>query len=173
MRAPLYSSNPSELFEPAVIADPQRLYARLRSEAPLSRVAETGVHVVATWNLVEAALSREADFSARLTGVLMRDARGGPAIFELPTGNDEIDVLATADEPRHAVHRALVQPRFASALVTALEERVRVWAREAVGEWLAGGAGNFVPVAEIAFCPRGGRAARPSEGDASRFGPGR
>jgi cytochrome P450 len=169
MRAPLYSSNPSELFEPAAIADPQRLYARLRSEAPLSRVAETGVHLVATWDLVEEALSREADFSARLTGVLMRDARGGPAIFELSTGNDEIDVLATADEPRHAVHRALVQPRFASALVTALEERVRCWAREAVREWLARGAGDFVPVAEIVPARVVGELLGLPEGDTSRF----
>ena len=169
MRAPLYSSNPSELFEPAAIADPQRLYARLRSEAPLARVAETGVHLVATWDLVEEALSREADFSARLTGVLMRDASGGPAIFELITGNDEIDVLATADEPRHAVHRAVVQPGFAGALVTALEERVRAWARAAVGEWVAGGAGDFVPVAEMVPARVVGEVLGLPEGDASRF----
>jgi cytochrome P450 len=169
MRAPLYSSNPSELFEPAAIADPQVLYARLRAEAPVSRVAETGVHLVATWDLVEEALSREADFSARLTGVLMRGAGGGPAIFELPMLSDEIDVLATADEPRHAVHRALVQPRFASELVTALEAPVRVWARDAVREWLAGGAVDFVPVAEIVPARVVGELLGLPEGDASRF----
>lgn len=169
MRAPLYSSNPSELFEPTTIAEPQRLYARLRLESPLARVAETGVHLVATWDLIEEALSREADFSARLTGVLMRDASGGPAIFELPMENDEIDVLATADEPRHAIHRSLVQPRFAGTLVTALEEPVRVWARAAVRQWLAGGAGDFVPVAEIVPARVVGEVLGLPEGDASRF----
>jgi len=169
MRAPLYSSNASELFEPTTIAEPQRLYARLRSEAPLARVAETGVHLVATWDLIEEALSREADFSARLTGVLMRDASGSPAIFELPMGNEEIDVLATADEPRHAVHRAVVQPRFAGALVAALEEPVRVWARDAIREWLASGAGDFVPVAEIVPARVVGEVLGLPEGDVSRF----
>jgi cytochrome P450 len=171
MRAPLYSSNPNELFEPAAIADPQRLYARLRSETPLARVAETGVHLVSTWDLIEEALSREVDFSARLTGVLMRDARSDPAIFPLPTGNEEIeiDVLATADEPRHAVHREMVQPRFGNALVTALEKPVRVWAREAIREWLAGGVGDFVPVAEIVPARVVGEVLGLPEGDASRF----
>jgi hypothetical protein len=74
MRAPLYSSNPSELFEPAAIANPQRLYARLRSETPMARVAESGVHLLATWDLIEEALARESDFSANLTGALMRRA---------------------------------------------------------------------------------------------------
>ena len=169
MRAPLYSPNPNELFEPAAIADPQALYARLRSETPLSRVAETGVHLVATRNLIEEALARETDFSARLTGVLMRGASGGPAIFELPTGNDEIDVLATADEPRHAVHRAVVQPRFASTLVAALEKPVRAWARDAICDWLARGAGDFVPVAEIVPARVVGALLGLPEGDASRF----
>src|SRR5262245_19225960 len=36
MRAPLYSSNPNELFESDIIANPQTLYARLRSETPLA-----------------------------------------------------------------------------------------------------------------------------------------
>jgi len=36
MRAPLHSSNPNELFEPDVIADPQVLFARLRSETPIA-----------------------------------------------------------------------------------------------------------------------------------------
>ena len=58
MRAPLYSSNPNELFESSTIANPQKLYARLRSETPLSRIAESGVHLVATWDLIEEALAR-------------------------------------------------------------------------------------------------------------------
>lgn len=169
MRAPLYSANPSELFEPATIAEPQRLYARLRAEAPLARIAETGVHLVATWDLVEEVLAREADFSARLDAVLMRDATGGPAVFALPMASEEIDVLATADEPRHTVHRGVVQPRFANVLVAALEERVRAWTREAIGGWLAGGGGDFVPVAEIVPARVVGDVLGLPDGDASRF----
>ncbi len=169
MRAPLYSPNPNELFEPATIADPRPLYARLRAEAPLSRVANTGVHLVATWSLVEEALSREADFSANLTGVLIRGADDRPTIFELPAESNGNAVIATADAPDHAVHRGLVQPRFASGLVDRLEEKVRDWAREAVAQWLTTGAGDFVPVAELVPARVVGELLGLPDGDVSRF----
>ena len=95
MRAPLYSSNPNELFEPEAIADPGRLYARLRSETPISRIAETGVHLLATWDLIEEALARESDFSANLTGVLMRTDSGDPTTFDILGLSDDRHVLAT------------------------------------------------------------------------------
>jgi cytochrome P450 family 144 len=148
MRAPLYSANPNELFEPAAIANPQPLHARLRSETPLARIGQSGVHLVATWDLIEEALSRESDFSANLTGVLMRNEAGDPTIFPMP----EVEgggIIATADEPAHSVHRSILQARFSPHSVAALEERVRRWSREAIREWLAGGAGEFVSVAEL------------------------
>ena len=168
MRAPLYSANPNELFDPATFADPQRLYARLRSEAPMARVADTGVHLLATWDLIEEALHRESDFSANLTGVLMRSDAGDPTVFDLLELSDGRHVLATADEPEHSVHRSTVQPRFATAFVAALERTARRWAREAVSEWLAGGAGDFVPVAELVPALVLGDLLGLPEGDVSR-----
>jgi len=171
MRAPLYSSHPDELFEPTTIANPQTLYARLRSETPIARVAETGVHLVATWDLVEEALARESDFSANLTGVLMRTASGDPNIFPLPEtiGEDPGHVIATADEPAHSLHRAIVQPRFAGAFVSLLEEPVRRWARDAIRAWLGAGAGDFAPVAELVPARVVGSLLGLPEGDVSRF----
>ena len=121
MRAPIYSSNPNELFEPATISNPQPLYARLRSETPLSRIADSGVHLVATWDLIDEALARESDFSANLTGVLMRTP-GDPSIFATP----EVDggVIATADEPLHSIHRGILQSRFSTQSVATLEAPV-------------------------------------------------
>jgi cytochrome P450 len=148
MRAPLYSANPNELFEPATISNPQTLYARLRAETPMARVAETGVHLLATWDFIEEALARESDFSANLTGVLMRGPSGDPTIFPMPTFGEGGGAIATADEPDHAVHRGIIQRRF-SNFVSMLEEPVRRWAWEAIREWLAGDAGDFVPVAEM------------------------
>jgi cytochrome P450 len=148
MRAPLYSSEAAELFSPSAIEDPYPLYARLRKDRPLSRVAETGVHLVASWDLIEEALGRDADFSAHLTGVLMRDEHGEPSVFDLRQGAPS-QVIATADEPRHAVHRAIAQPRLAASQAAKLEAPIRSWARSSVREWLAGGAGDFVPLAEL------------------------
>ena len=147
MRAPLCSANPAELFDLAVIEDPHPFFARLRERHAISRIAETGVHLVATWDLIEEALGREADFSANLTGVLVRGDDGLPAPLELPvTGANQ--VIATADEPNHAVHRALVQPRLAGPRIAALEQQMRAWAREALDPWLGAGGGDFVPIAE-------------------------
>ena len=135
------------LFSRASIEDPFPLYARLRRELPISRVDETGVHLVATWNLIEEVLGREADFSANLTGVLIRDEAGKADTCSFPDRGAN-HVIATADEPDHAVHRALVQPRLAAKRVASLEETVRAWACEALDAWLGEGAGDFVPTAE-------------------------
>jgi len=148
MRAPICSAQPDELLEPAVLEDPHPFFARLRQHHPISRVEDTGVHLVATWALVEEALGRERDFSANLTGVLVRGDDGRPAALELPdTGATR--VIATADEPDHAVHRALAQPRLASRQIAAMETAVRAWTGEALAPWLASGGGDFVPIAEI------------------------
>ena len=168
MRAPLYSSNPSELFEPAAIADPQRLYARLRSEIPMARVAETGVHLLATRDLIEEALARESDFSANLTGVLMRGPSGEPTIFPMPEVGER-GIIATADEPDHSVHRKILQSRFSTRSVATLEDPVRRWARHAIRGWLDGGAGDFVPVAEFVPARVVGDLLGLPEGDVSRF----
>jgi cytochrome P450 len=147
MRAPLYSPRADELLGPECIDDPHPLFARLRRDRPVSRVAETGVHLVASWDLLEEALGREEDFSANLTGVLIRGEDGRPTIFELPD-NPMSRIIATADEPDHAVHRAIAQPRLSARRITQLEEPLRAWTRSALEAWLQPGGGDFVPIAE-------------------------
>jgi cytochrome P450 len=147
MRAPLCCADPAELLDPATIEVPHGFFARVRGQHAISRVGDTGVHLVATWDLIEEALAREADFSANLTGVLVRGDDGKPAALELPaTGASQ--VIATADEPSHKVHRALAQPRLARQRIAELEPRLRDWARHALEPWLAAGGGDFVPLAE-------------------------
>ncbi len=148
MRAPAYAKREDELFSREALEDPHPLFARLRRDHPVSRVGDTGVHLVATWDLVDEALHREADFSANLTGVLIRGEDGRPAVFELPeTGANQ--VIATADEPDHAVHRGLAQPRLAAPRIAGLEAAIRAWTQQATRPWLAAGGGDFVPIAEL------------------------
>ena len=73
-----------DLLGDGAIDDPHALYARLRSRQPLARVGDSGVHVVARWALIDEVLRREGDFSANLTGVLVRADAGVPAIFPFP-----------------------------------------------------------------------------------------
>ncbi|MFK7898197.1 MAG: cytochrome P450 [Myxococcota bacterium] len=147
LRAPLCSADPKEALSLAVIESPHAFYARLRETHPLSRIGESGVHLVASWDLIEEALSREEDFSAHLTGVLIRDAEGEPAPFLLPmTGATQ--VIATADEPEHSIHRGVVQPRLSPARIAALEGQLRNWTQQAVSNWKANGAGDIAPLCE-------------------------
>jgi len=148
MRAPLYSDRTSEILDRDSIDDPHPLFARLRKQSPLSRIGETGVHLVANWRLIEEALQREADFSANLTGVLVRDEEGQPACFKLPN-TAAANVIATADEPTHSVHRALAQPRLAAYRIAPLEAQLRDWTLAALRPWLAKGGGDFAPIAEV------------------------
>ena len=167
MRAPLCSKDPAELLSRAVIEDPHPFFERVREAHPFSRVGESGVHLVTTWKDILEALDREEDFSANLTGVLLRNAEGQPSIFELPP-NDGTQVIATADEPRHAVHRQSVKPRLTEARVAAMEPAVRRIAQNAVAAWLEKGGGNFVPVAEMVPAKVIGQLLGLPDGDAER-----
>ncbi|MGH7338554.1 MAG: cytochrome P450, partial [Myxococcota bacterium] len=168
MRAPLCEIGPADLFGAAAIEDPHPLFARIRERHAISRIAETGVHLVATWDRIEEALEREADFSANLTGVLIRGDDGLPAALELPaTGANQ--VIATADEPDHAVHRAITQPRLAAARIAALEPQMREWVREALDRWLGAGGGDFVPIAETIPARALAHVLGLPDGDVTRF----
>ncbi len=148
VRAPLYAERADELFRAEVIDDPHPLYARVRRIAPVSRVAETGVHLVATRDLIEEVLDREDDFSANLTGVLVRGAHGEPTTLDLPP-TAATRVIATADEPAHTVHRSIAQPRMSQARVRQLEAPIRSWTRVALDDWFAAGHADFMQVAEL------------------------
>jgi cytochrome P450 len=147
-RAPPCSSDPGELLDAATGEAPHAFFGRLLREHPISRIGETGVHLVAAWDLIHQALGRERDFSANLTGLLMRGPDGLPTAFEMP-GTGANAVIATADEPHHRIHRALAQPRLQSRRIAALEPRLRRWAVEALVPFVQAGGGDFAPVSEI------------------------
>jgi cytochrome P450 len=132
-----------DLFAPDAIEDPYPLYASLRAHAPVYEIPDTEVFAVTSWKLVEEALARHADFSAQLTGMLVIGAHGRPELLDLAGMNTFTDSIANADEPDHAVHRAVVQPAFAVERIAALEPELRPRARARVAEFVAKGGGDF------------------------------
>jgi cytochrome P450 len=66
------------LLAPAVIEDPYPFYRRLRAEAPVWKVANTGVVTVSTHALVAEATSRAEDFSSNIDCLLYCDGNGLP-----------------------------------------------------------------------------------------------
>ncbi|WP_433599423.1 hypothetical protein ACQPXH_27785 [Nocardia sp. CA-135953] len=81
----------------------------------MHRIADTDFYLVSRWDLVMAATTRPADFSANLTAALMRRPDGSAAVFDLDGGGQAVHVLATGEDPTHHVHRELVLPALVDA----------------------------------------------------------
>jgi cytochrome P450 len=137
-----------DLLSPETVEDPYPFYASLRAHAPVWEIPGTRAFLVSTWKLVEEVLARHAEFSAQLTGILAIGADGRPQLLDLAGAGTFTDSIANADEPEHAVHRAIVQPAFAAPLVDGLEPELRRRTRERIAGFVASGGGEFVQVAE-------------------------
>ena len=147
MRAPNYSSVPDEILSIEAIEHPHKLYKRLREQLPVAKICNTGVHTVSNWSLIEEVLGRERDFSANLTGVLCRGSNDLPQCFELPNSSATA-VIATADDPVHAVHRSILQPQFLAGKVAALEPLLRRWIVATLLPLFEAGDSDYVPAIE-------------------------
>ncbi|MEV5837083.1 cytochrome P450 [Nocardia sp. NPDC052112] len=146
-----------DLFDPVVLDDPYPLYDRLRTEAPVHRIADTDFYLVSRWELVMEATTRPADFSSNLTAALVRQPDGSAAVFDLDGGGQAIHVLATSDEPTHQAHRKLVLPALVAKRIRALEPTIttaadRLWAqgfRDGHIEWVSA-MGDRLPMTLVA-----------------------
>ena len=137
------SVDPAELFTAAAMEDPHPLYARMRSLAPVCSLGDSGVHFVGSFAAVEETVRRHEEFSANLTGMLVRGDDGRPRVVDLVGTGTTTDVIATADEPDHAVQRRIVQPPLAASRIAALEAEVRAFVTERVVRFAAAGGGDW------------------------------
>jgi cytochrome P450 family 144 len=133
---------PQQLLAPAVIDNPYPFYRRLRTEAPVWDVANTGIFTVSTDALVAEATNRVEDFSSNIECLLYRDDAGLPS--RISFGGDGIQVLATADPPVHPVHRRTVFPGLVARRMRTLEPDIVEIAEGAVAAMLGCGGGDFM-----------------------------
>ena len=133
-----------DLLDPAVIEDPYPFYHALLSEAPVYQIPGTEVYFVSTWQLIHQVLQNQEDYSANLTGILITDSAGQPALFDLTQFGGTVNAIANADEPFHAIHRKLVLPQLNARKVAAMEEEVSDWAHRGVQKLVAAGQGDCV-----------------------------
>ncbi|MFM7274203.1 MAG: cytochrome P450 [Gammaproteobacteria bacterium] len=136
------------LFAAQNLEDPSRLWALLRELGPVSRIEGTRAFWVVSPDAIEDVLARHADFSANLTGVLLRQADGQVGTFPIEGAGG--NAIATADEPEHAVQRRLLMPPLKASRVLGLESEIRDFAREKVAALLRAGGGDWCnAVAEV------------------------
>jgi cytochrome P450 len=133
-----------DFVDPAVIEDPYPFYAALLREAPVYPVPGTELFLVSSWALIHEVLANQADYSANLTGVLIKGADGKPELFDLSAFGGTVDAIANADEPSHSLHRRMVLPQLTARKVGVLEEEVRHWAHSGVALLCDQGGGDCV-----------------------------
>src|SRR3954453_10418623 len=104
--------NPLEFFGEASLQAPSPLYDRLRDAGPLHRVGDSAFYVVPGWEVVEEAVARVEDFSSNLTATMVYQPDGTVTSFDMEPLGGATHVLATADDPAHAVHRKILLPQL-------------------------------------------------------------
>jgi cytochrome P450 len=142
------------LLDSTMIDNPYPFYRQLRADAPVWEIADTGVFLVSTFELVAEAAGRTEDFSSNLRCLLYRDDAGLPC--RLSFGDAGSQALATADPPGHALHRGTVFPELVAKRMAALEPDIAGLAGECVTRALDSGTaefmtaiGNVVPIAIV------------------------
>jgi len=136
--------DPAEFFGEAAIGDPYPLYARLRAEGGVHRVGDSGFYLVSSWAAVSEAATRPADFSSNLTGPITYSPQRGVAPLPMDGLGGPTHILATADDPPHAVHRKLMVGQFTAKRVRGLESLIvetfeKLWGPASSGtavEWM-------------------------------------
>jgi cytochrome P450 len=110
-----------ELFDDGCIQDPYPLYQRMLAAGPVHRIGESGFHAVSGWDATTDVIARPDDFSANLTATMTYQPGGTVGAFEMGGLGDPMHVLATADDPVHAVHRKTLLPQLAAKRIRAAE----------------------------------------------------
>jgi cytochrome P450 len=150
--------DPLEFFDVDALRDPYPLYDRLRAEGPVHRIGESGFYAVCSWEAINNAIDRPADFSSNLTATMTFTAEGTVVPFEMDGLGGPTQVLATADDPAHAVHRKMLVHQLAAKRIRAMEPFIantfdRLWTdglRDGHIEWM-GVLANRLPMMVVAW----------------------
>ncbi len=145
------------LFDSRYLQDPYPLYERMHATGHVHRVGDSGFYALSSWDAVTEALSRCDDFSSNLTATMTLNHDGTVSPFAIGEVGAPTQVLATADDPSHAVHRKAVIRHLAAKRIGAAEsftaETVtHLWnsaARDGRIEWMSAVA-NTLPMMIVA-----------------------
>ncbi|HEV7580398.1 MAG TPA: cytochrome P450 [Mycobacterium sp.] len=157
------TAHPGTFFSAESLQDPYPLYERMRAEGAVHRIGASEFYAVCGWDAVNDVIGRPEDFSSNLTATMTYTAEGAVQAFEMDPLGGPTHVLATADDPGHAVHRKLLVRHLAARRIRAIEEFAadtadRLWneaLRDGHIEWMDSMAGRLpmMVVAELIGVP--------------------
>ncbi|MEH3155187.1 MAG: cytochrome P450 [Gordonia paraffinivorans] len=139
------------------LADPYPELLELTRTEPVTRIGDSTFFAVTGWDLIAEAVARTDDFSSNLTATMVWREDGTVEEYPIAELGSPVHVLATADDPEHKAHRALVMPSLVAKRVRALEPFVdrtleRLWTEGVVDgrlDWVRGIA-QRLPMAVVA-----------------------
>lgn len=144
-------------FSAESLQDPYPLYERMRAAGPVHRIGDSGFYAVCDWDAINDVINRPEDFSSNLTATMTYTPEGAVKAFEMDALGGPTHVLATADDPAHAIHRKLLARHLAARRIGALERFAtqtaeRLWSdglRDGRIEWM-GAMANRLPMMVVA-----------------------
>lgn len=133
------------LFDDEFIQNPHPLYKRMHQAGHVHAIGDSGFYAVSSWQAVNEAVTRCADFSSNLTATMMYQPGGPVTPFHIGELGGPTQALATADEPAHSVHRKALLPQLAAKRIRAFEPFItdtaaHLWdtrARDGRIEWMS------------------------------------
>jgi cytochrome P450 len=126
-------------FGTEALQDPYPLYDRMRDQAPVHRIGDSGFYAVCGWDAVAEAVNRVEDFSSNLTATMVYHDDGTVTPFDMGTLGDPMHALATADDPLHDAHRKLLLPHLSARRIRVIEEFAEATASQLWAEGLVDG----------------------------------
>jgi cytochrome P450 len=113
--------DPADFFGESAVQDPYPLYRRLREDGGVHRVGDSDYYLASSWAAVSDAANRPSDFSSNLTAPITYAPGRGVAPLPMDGVGGPTHILATADDPAHALHRKLMLSQFTAKRVRELE----------------------------------------------------
>jgi cytochrome P450 len=134
------------LMDPAVQACPYSLYQRLRTEAPVYRMPETGFYLITSFALCRSIIKQPDVFLSGVSPMAL-GSEGMPsdvmAIYEAQGWVPKAS-CSTSDPPRHTRIRALLNKFFTTAKVRALTPYIEEIANDLIDSFPDSGDCEFV-----------------------------
>ncbi|CAM4450737.1 Cytochrome P450 144 [Mycobacterium basiliense] len=151
------ASDAIPFFATESLQDPYPMYERMRAAGPVHRINDSEFFAVCSWDAVNDAIARPEDFSSNLTATITYTADGTVKPFEMDPLGGPTHVLATADDPAHALHRKLLVRHLAGKRIRAIEQFAtaaadRLWwsgLQDGRIEWM-GALANRLPMMVVA-----------------------
>jgi cytochrome P450 len=123
-----------DLMDPAVQACPYALYKRLRTEAPIYRMPETGFYLVTAFDLCREIIREPDIFISGVTPLALKSEGIPPEVMAIYESEGWVPKAScsTSDPPRHTWVRALLSQLFTTARVRAMTPYIETTAHQLV-----------------------------------------